>query len=181
MRDLNIDFMDLYKRVDRFIKDAYSSSTGVSEYINQMELNFVNGTINILTWKDDYYQLKQMRWKRNQLAHEVGYDTNIIENEDYKWLEDFFERLMDYSDPMSNLSRFNNSYKMRSDTSMPKNTLPSMPKFEDQPVRIIKNLQQSNIYIPGKSKEELFEKKCNTDKKGFLSFIKYIKNVLFRK
>lgn len=31
MRDLNIDFMDLYKRTDRFIKDAYSSSEGVSE------------------------------------------------------------------------------------------------------------------------------------------------------
>ena len=33
MRDLNIDFMDLYKRTDRCIKDAYSSSEGVSEYI----------------------------------------------------------------------------------------------------------------------------------------------------
>ena len=31
MRDLNIDFMDLYKRADCFIKDAYSSSEGVSE------------------------------------------------------------------------------------------------------------------------------------------------------
>ncbi len=34
MRDLNIDFMDLYKRTDRFIKDAYSSSEGVqSTYV----------------------------------------------------------------------------------------------------------------------------------------------------
>ena len=35
MRELNIEFLDLYKRVDRFIRDAYASSEGISEYLRE--------------------------------------------------------------------------------------------------------------------------------------------------
>ncbi len=65
MRDLNIDFMDLYKRTDRFIKDAYSSSECVSEYIRLMEVSFNRGSANIRSWKSDYDNLKHIRWIRN--------------------------------------------------------------------------------------------------------------------
>ena len=37
MRDLNIDFMDLYKCVDKFTRDAYGSAEGVSEYIRHFK------------------------------------------------------------------------------------------------------------------------------------------------
>ena len=77
MRDLNIDFMDLYKRTDRFIKDAYSSSEGVSEYIRSMESCFNRGISRVQGWKSDYDNLKHIRWIRNQLAHEVSYDSDI--------------------------------------------------------------------------------------------------------
>ena len=105
MRDLNIDFMDLYKRTDRFIKDAYSSSQGVSEYIRLMEADFNRGSINIRGWKSDYDNLKHIRWIRNQLAHEVSYDSDICSVIDYEWLEEFYERLFSSDDPLAALRK----------------------------------------------------------------------------
>ena len=113
MRDLNIDFMDLYKSVDRFIKDAYSSSEGVSEYIRQMELNFVQGGQYVSTWSEDYNKLKQLRRIRNQLAHEVGYDSDICEESDYNWLESFNSRLYSASDPLAVMNQAENAERQR--------------------------------------------------------------------
>lgn len=105
MRDLNIDFMDLYKRADRFIKDAYSSSEGVSEYIRLMEADFIKGSSKIQGWKRDYDNLKHIRWIRNQLAHEVSYDSEICSVNEYEWLEEFYERLLSTEDPLTALKR----------------------------------------------------------------------------
>ena len=80
MRELNIDFMDLYKSVDRFLKDAYSSDTGVTNYIQNMELKFLQGRRSISSWQSDYDELKHLRWIRNQLAHDVDYDSDICES-----------------------------------------------------------------------------------------------------
>lgn len=101
MRELNIDFMDLYKSVDRFIRDAYSSGEGVSEYIRQMESNALRGRRYVNTWNTDYEDLKHLRWIRNQLSHEIGYDSDICEASDYKKLVNFKSRLYDASDPLS--------------------------------------------------------------------------------
>lgn len=43
MRDLNMVFLELYKRTDRFIKDAYSSSDGISVYLCTIASCFNNG------------------------------------------------------------------------------------------------------------------------------------------
>ncbi|MCR5151154.1 MAG: hypothetical protein K6B52_08005 [Clostridiales bacterium] len=103
MRDLNIDFIDLYKSVDRFIRDAYSTAEGVSEYIRQMEQNDFKGRHYVATWGADYDRLKRLRWIRNQLSHEVGYDSDICENTDYDWLEAFSKRLYSANDPLSSM------------------------------------------------------------------------------
>ena len=55
MRDLNIDFLEEYKSVDKFIKDAYGSAEGVTEYIRSMEESYDEGS-NLLDskeWADD--------------------------------------------------------------------------------------------------------------------------------
>lgn len=113
MRDLNIDYVDLYKSIDGFIRDAYSSAEGVSEYIRQMEANDYIGRQTITTWKDDYALLKHARWLRNQLAHEVGFDSDICEEDDYDYLEDFRERLFSGEDPMAKLNKSQESHRQR--------------------------------------------------------------------
>ena len=105
MRDLNINFMDLYKRVDRFIKDAYHSSEGVSEYIRLMESKDSKGRRYVSGWNSDYDSLKHLRWIRNQLAHEVDYDEDICSDEEYEWLEDFHSRLFSSDDPLGKLRK----------------------------------------------------------------------------
>ena len=113
MRDLNIDFMDLYKSVDRFIRDAYSSTEGVSEYIRQMEQNDFKGRRYVATWGADYDKLKRLRWIRNQLSHEVGYDSDICEDADYDWLEVFSQRLYSANDPLSAMNKAENAKRQR--------------------------------------------------------------------
>lgn len=113
MRDLNIDFMDLYKSVDRFIRDAYSSTEGVSEYIRQMEQNDFKGRRYVATWGADYDKLKRLRWIRNQLSHEVGYDSDICAEADYDWLEAFSTRLYSANDPLSAMRKAEKSERQR--------------------------------------------------------------------
>lgn len=113
MRDLNIDFMDLYKSVDRFIRDAYSSTDGVSEYIRQMEQNDFKGRRYVATWGADYDRLKRLRWIRNQLSHEIGYDSDICEYTDYDWLETFSHRLYSANDPLATINKAENVERQR--------------------------------------------------------------------
>jgi hypothetical protein len=103
MRDLNIDYIDLYKKVDRFIRDANGAVEGVTLYIEQMEKDRFNGSIYVETWDDDLKMLKRLRWIRNQLSHEADFDSDICKKTDYDWLKDFYDRLMSASDPTAML------------------------------------------------------------------------------
>lgn len=101
VRETNLAILELYKKTDRFIRDAYSSAEGVSEYIRTMEAKESYGRSRVNGWADDYRMLKHVRWVRNRLTHEVGYDTAICDAKDYPWLEAFYGRLRDSSDPLS--------------------------------------------------------------------------------
>ena len=105
MRERNIDFLDLYKSVDRFIRDAYSSKEGVSEYMRKMEAYDRAGRLRVGNWTNHYNMLKRVRWIRNQLAHEVGYDSDICEEKDYEWLKSFYKKLYAAEDPLAVLDR----------------------------------------------------------------------------
>lgn len=178
MRDLNINFMELYKQVDRFIKDAYSSSTGVSEYIQQMESDNIKGNFYLSTWKEDYSQLKQMRWIRNQLAHEVGYDSDICSEEDYYWLENFYNRLFSRDDPLAQIYDIDKYKEKKVKKLEAKKELPEKHEKRRTPIRTLKKLSDNktaNIVV----KEEISKKDNEEiDKKRISSFIKLIKKAL---
>jgi hypothetical protein len=93
MRDFNLEFWDLYKSVDSFLKDAYSSDNGVTNYIQEMETQSYDGNRLVQNWDMDYDRLKHMRWIRNKFAHEASFDVEIAEQEDYDWLDSFYKRL----------------------------------------------------------------------------------------
>lgn len=102
MLDLNVEFQEEYKRLDRLCKDYLSSTEGVSEYISQMELAPWNDRRYVSTWEDDYKQLKHVRWVRNQLAHEVGtLNSDICTEDDLDWVQSFYNGIMNGSDPFS--------------------------------------------------------------------------------
>lgn len=101
MRDLNIDFLELYKDVDKFIREAYSSADGVTEYIRNMEQYSIKGPRYVDTWKKDYDMLQRVKRIRNQLAHDVRFDSDICEENDYDWLYNFHRRLFSAEDPLA--------------------------------------------------------------------------------
>lgn len=102
MLDLNVEFQEEYKRLDRLCKDYLSSTEGVSEYISQMELAPWNDRRYVSAWEDDYKQLKHVRWVRNQLAHEVGtLNSDICTEDDLDWVQSFYNGIMNGSDPFS--------------------------------------------------------------------------------
>lgn len=102
MLDLNIEFQEEYKRLDRLCKDYLSRKEGVTEYIRQMESTPWNHRQYVPTWENDYKQLKHIRWVRNQLAHEVGtLESDICTEYDLDWVRSFYDRIMNGSDPFT--------------------------------------------------------------------------------
>lgn len=71
MENLIIDYLSAYKHLDNLCKDILDSDVGITEYIDEMENEFGQGSIYVLGWNSDYKQLKHYRWIRNKLVHEA--------------------------------------------------------------------------------------------------------------
>ena len=120
------DFLSLYIKVDKFIKDAYSSNEGVSEYIRQMEINCGKGYTYVQSWQTDYNELKRVRRLRNQLVHD---DVFEVEEEDYNWLEYFYNRLFTADDPMARICKIPKPMQRK---PAQQNIRPLTPNFQRQ-------------------------------------------------
>ena len=174
MKDLNIDFLDVYKQVDKFIKDAYSVSEGVSSYIRMMETNNIKGFRYINSWSVDYEKLKHVRWVRNQLAHEVGYDSDLCEESDYEWLDKFYDRLFSAEDPLSCLKKQEDADKKRMADELRK----KRDEAEKKRVADEKMKNQTDIVIKHEN-EGASKIKCEETKKPSLwkRIKKYLKDI----
>ncbi len=96
------EFLETYKRVDKFIAESFSiERNGMSEYISMMEAcsgqMFQNPDR-----KDDYYTLKHLRWVRNQLVHEIGAaEKGVCKDSDLQDLRAFYGDLIAGDDPLA--------------------------------------------------------------------------------
>ena len=94
-----MSFMSAYKHLDMICRDM--NGRGVSGYIDDMEAN-QRGSYTVQGWDSDYRQLKHYRWVRNQIAHEMNAEEdNMCTLEDTQWLENFYRRIMNCSDPLA--------------------------------------------------------------------------------
>lgn len=126
---------DEYKKVDKLCREIFSSQSGVTQYITEMEQKASYGRSVIPSWNDDYYTLKRVRWLRNKIAHESG-ATECNEN-DAAWLENFHRRLLEQQDPLALLG---NANRERSNYS-PRREMKSNP-YSDQWMYRNVNLQE---------------------------------------
>ena len=149
MKELNTDFYDEYKRLDKFCRDMFSGQDGVTEYIKQME-NAALYRYYVPTWNEDLRQLKRMRYLRNKLAHEVGFDADLCTESDILFVKAFYTRLFNCSDPLSIIRRQKEAVKKRQQEQQ--KTPPEQPR--------------PFIYSP-KKKESLFDKIYNFFKNRF--------------
>lgn len=106
-------FMESYKHLDNLCKDM--NGIGITGYIKDMEQE-QNGGFYVSGWKNDYMQLKHYRYIRNQIAHENYADeSNICSAGDTAWLEEFYRRIMEQTDPLAlcyKETRFRSSSKL---------------------------------------------------------------------
>lgn len=92
-------FMSTYKHLDNLCSDM--NGIGVTGYIEDME-DSLNGKFHVPDWENDYRQLKHYRYIRNQIAHETYADEeNMCSEEDEEWLDDFYDRIMNQTDPLA--------------------------------------------------------------------------------
>ncbi len=120
-------FIDSYKRLEKLCSEMYGDNHGLSAYIDEM-LAKSHGFCFVPGWNEDLKQLKHYRWVRNQIAHEPGCtEKNMCEHGDAKWLDDFYSRIMNQTDPLTLYAkalkpRKSVNTKQSSKTTSPKQT-----------------------------------------------------------
>ena len=96
-----MSFMNSYKQLEKLCNEIYHDSHGVSSYIDDMTNLFLDLRY-IPDRNDDLKQLKHYRWVRNQIVHEPNCtEENMCEPEDVVWIDNFYNRIMKQSDPLS--------------------------------------------------------------------------------
>ena len=92
-------FIKSYKYLDNLCRDM--NGIGVTGYIKDME-DTPSGEFHVFGWKQDYLLLKHYRYIRNQIAHENYADEeNMCSSEDTAWLDNFYARIMNQTDPLA--------------------------------------------------------------------------------
>ena len=95
------EFMDAYKHLEKLYSEIYGGQYGITQYITDMEQTSSYDSRGISGWDEDLKTLKRLRYIRNKMVHDTAdYDLNY-EQEDIKFLKDFYQRIMNQQDPIS--------------------------------------------------------------------------------
>lgn len=116
MQELDNEFFEAYKRLDRLCSDMYGCRNGVSQYIEDMDRLSYQGQFAVSSWEQTYRMLKHLRWVRNQIAHDSG-QIQICDECDIPDVNSFYDDLISGCDPLTQLRR------NRQDCAAVKNTL----------------------------------------------------------
>ena len=101
MSKINDEFMEAYKSIDQFCKDALRTDKGVTSYIEEMRTK-TDGYKFVPGWRDNLDCLVKYRHLRNNYSHEIGSSySDICEWNDVFWLREFHEKLLKVEDPLS--------------------------------------------------------------------------------
>lgn len=98
-------FIESYKHLEKLCGEVLNDDRRISAYIDEM-INTPRGSYLVRGWDDDLKQLKHYRWVRNQIAHEPDCtEQNMCEPCDTVWLDDFYSRIMNQTDPLALYSK----------------------------------------------------------------------------
>ncbi len=101
MSKINDEFMEAYKRIDQFCKDALMTDKGITSYIEEMRVKS-DGYRFVPGWNESLNCLVKYRHIRNNYSHEVGSSySDICEWDDIFWLREFYDSLIHVQDPLS--------------------------------------------------------------------------------
>lgn len=94
-------FIESYKHLEKICGEMMDDERRLSVYIDEM-LKRPSGAFYVSGWNEDLKQLKYYRWVRNQISHEPGCtEENMCKPSDTIWLDNFYERIMEQTDPLA--------------------------------------------------------------------------------
>ena len=74
----------------------------------------------VSNWRNDLEQLKRLRHIRNDLAHTQGaFSENLCSQQDIDWIHDFYNRILQQTDPLAMRHRLSSPRKPTSAKSKP--------------------------------------------------------------
>ena len=98
MTDVEMRFFDEYKKLDALCKDMYAFEKGVTDYLNNMEENFQQGTHTVRGWDRDYRAIKRLRHIRKLIGHQTG--SSGCTEADFNDLQRIHLRFLQHEDPL---------------------------------------------------------------------------------
>ena len=108
-------FLEAYKHLERLCGDILNEERPISAYIEEMK-NTPRGAFMISDWDDDLKNLEYYRRIRNKITHEPGCtEENMCDPEDTLWLEDFYERIINQTDPITLYRKATQPIQIQSD------------------------------------------------------------------
>lgn len=111
MTQLDNEFFEEYKHLERLCSDMYSCQDGIRQYLEDMECRFSAGEKVVPNWMRDYRKLRGLRKRRNNLAHNVS-EYQVCTERDIEDVKDFTDRILRRQDPLAML----NLYDLRNET-----------------------------------------------------------------
>ena len=140
MLNINIVFLEEYKRLDSLLKDfSEGDEAGVTKYINQMDITPMDKQLLVESWYYDYKALKHLRWVRNKLAHDEGsLDEELCTEDDINWLKGFYQRILDKDDPFSIIEEKSKPKKAEKPKKEKKGKQKPVKVKKEKPVKIKK-------------------------------------------
>ena len=112
MKNLNYDFFEEFKHLEKLCGELYGTKNGVTSYIDHMKSVSEYDYRNVPNWKTDLGQLIRLRHIRNHLAHTEGAFQEIACTKgDIDWLRAFYKRIQSQSDPIAILYKTRRTLK----------------------------------------------------------------------
>lgn len=123
-----MEFMNAYKHLEKLCGDLLNDERRISAYIDEMA-KISDGTSKVYNWDNDLKKLKHYRWIRNQIVHEPDcQEENMYHPDDVAWLNNFYSRIMNQTDPLTLYSK-NNKANTSAKTQKNTNCSPQVKKI----------------------------------------------------
>lgn len=142
MIELNIEFIEKYKQIDKICRDMFNSKEGISEYISKMEETPYLKKQKCYYFDEFYKQIKHLRWMRNQLAHEQPMDSEFCSDEDIDYLDDFYDNLLKCNDPLAIVYKEENIEKNADNRKYFNNCNQKIKKDYEEDIKYEKNKER---------------------------------------
>ena len=108
-----MSFIEAYKHLEKLCGEVLNDDRRISAYIDEM-INKPRGQYIVSGWNEDLKKLKHYRWVRNKITHEPDCtEENMCEPNDTVWLQNFYSRIMNQTDPLTLYAKATNQNRLR--------------------------------------------------------------------